>query len=183
MRSKLRDTVPTYRWDQNGKYDIPAMIDYVLQKTGQEKLHYVGHSMGTTGFMVLMNDKPEYADKVKMANLLAPIAYVENMQSPIRLIAPFTDELEVCGKVTYLQKEEKNMFYTLCVQFCLNVYHKQNPIKLILEGLFIQPLMLHFPPILGGRRNWMHGFHRPSKIRFLEFRLYRDEIYSLYMVW
>ena len=71
------------------------MIDYVLEKTGQDKLHYVGHSMGTTGFMVLMNDKPEYADKVKMANLLAPIGYVGHMESPIRLIAPFTDELEV----------------------------------------------------------------------------------------
>jgi len=83
-----------YSWDENGKYDIPAMIDYVLMKTGQEKLHYVGHSMGTTGFMVLMNARPEYADKVKMANLLAPIAYVEHMQSPLRLIAPFTDEIE-----------------------------------------------------------------------------------------
>ena len=88
------------------------MIDYVLEKTGQEKLHYVGHSMGTTGFMVLMNDKPEYADKVKMANLLAPIAYVEHMESPLRLIAPFTDEIEVGDDMimTYLQKGENKMF-------------------------------------------------------------------------
>ena len=93
-----------FRGDENGKFDIPAMIDYVLEKTGQEKLHYVGHSMGTTGFMVTMNYKPEYADKVKMANLLAPVAYVENMQSPLRLIAPFTDEIEVCDGATYLQK-------------------------------------------------------------------------------
>ena len=85
------------------------MIDYVLEKTGQEKLHYVGHSMGTTGFMVLMNDKPEYADKVKMANLLAPIAYVEHMESPLRLIAPFTDEIEVGDDMTYLQKGENKM--------------------------------------------------------------------------
>jgi len=83
-----------FSWDQNGKYDIPAMIDYVLEKTGQEKIHYVGHSMGTTGFMVTMNYKPEYADKVKMANLLAPVAYLENMKSPIRIIAPFTEEIE-----------------------------------------------------------------------------------------
>ena len=31
--------------------------------------------------------------------------------------------------------------------------------------------MLHFPPILAGKRNWMHGFHRPSKMRFLIFCL------------
>ena len=80
------------------------MIDYVLEKTKQEKIHYVGHSMGTTGFMVTMNYKPEYADKVKMANLLAPVAYVENMQSPIRIIAPFTDEIEVGDSRTYLKR-------------------------------------------------------------------------------
>ena len=97
----------SYRWDENGKYDIPAMIDYVLMKTGQEKLHYVGHSMGTTGFMVLMNARPEYADKVKMANLLAPIAYVEHMQSPLRLIAPFTDEIEVGDDMKHTCKERR----------------------------------------------------------------------------
>jgi lysosomal acid lipase/cholesteryl ester hydrolase len=62
-----------------------------------EKIHYVGHSMGTTGFMVMMNERPEYADKIIMANFLAPVAYVENMKSPIRLLAPFTDSIEVCS--------------------------------------------------------------------------------------
>ena len=51
------------------------------------------------------------------------------------------------------------------------VYCKQNPRNLILEGLFIQCLMLRFPPILAGRRNWMNGFHPPSKMRFLIYRL------------
>lgn len=30
------------------KYDLPATIDFILKKTGQDKLHYVGHSQGTT---------------------------------------------------------------------------------------------------------------------------------------
>jgi hypothetical protein len=30
-----------------------------------------------------------------MANLMAPVAYEEHMVSPIRLLAPFIDELEV----------------------------------------------------------------------------------------
>ena len=71
------------------------MIDYVLAKTGQEKLHYVGHSMGTTGFFVAMDHRPEYQEKVIMAHLLAPVAYVENMISPISWLAPFVEELEV----------------------------------------------------------------------------------------
>jgi hypothetical protein len=35
-----------------------------------------------------------------MANLMAPVAYVENMVSPIRLIAPFVDEIEVSSQYT-----------------------------------------------------------------------------------
>ena len=31
--------------------------------------------------------------------------------------------------------------------------------------------MLRCSPILADRRNWMHGFHRPSKMRFLTFCL------------
>lgn len=29
-------------------YDLPAAIDFVLQKTGQKQLHYVGYSQGCT---------------------------------------------------------------------------------------------------------------------------------------
>ncbi|TRY73442.1 hypothetical protein TCAL_06993 [Tigriopus californicus] len=83
-----------FSWDEMGKYDIPAMVDKVISATGHQKIHYVGHSMGTTGFMVTMNKRPEYAEKIMMANLLAPVAFVEHMKSPIRLIAPFVDEIE-----------------------------------------------------------------------------------------
>ena len=33
-----------FDWEQMGKYDLPAAFDYVLEKTSQEKLAYVGHS-------------------------------------------------------------------------------------------------------------------------------------------
>ena len=32
-----------------GKFDITAMIDKVLEVSGEEKIFYIGHSMGTTG--------------------------------------------------------------------------------------------------------------------------------------
>ena len=80
--------------DQHGSLDVAAQIDAVITETGLPKIHYVGHSMGTTGFMVLMNERPEYEDKIIMANLLAPVAYVANMVSPIKFVTPFVENAE-----------------------------------------------------------------------------------------
>jgi lysosomal acid lipase/cholesteryl ester hydrolase len=55
--------------------------------------------MGTTGFMVMANKHPELQEKIILASLLAPVAYVGEMKSPIRLIAPFADSLEVCHQI------------------------------------------------------------------------------------
>lgn len=30
------------------KYDLPAVINFIEQKTGQKQLYYIGHSQGTT---------------------------------------------------------------------------------------------------------------------------------------
>jgi len=30
------------------KYDVPANINYILGLTGMQKVHYLGHSEGTT---------------------------------------------------------------------------------------------------------------------------------------
>ena len=82
-------------WDEMGKYDIPAMIDKILEVTGETKIFYVGHSMGTTGFMVMANERPEYQEYVHLANFLAPVAYVDHMKSPIRYLAPYINSVQV----------------------------------------------------------------------------------------
>ena len=34
--------------DEMAKYDLPATINFIIEKTKQEQLYYVGHSQGTT---------------------------------------------------------------------------------------------------------------------------------------
>lgn len=34
--------------DEMAKYDLPATINFIVEKTGQKRLYYVGHSQGTT---------------------------------------------------------------------------------------------------------------------------------------
>ncbi|XP_023955273.2 lipase 3-like [Bicyclus anynana] len=84
-----------FSWHEIGYYDIPAMIDYVLKETGVPSLQYVAFSQGTTAFWVMTSTRPEYNDKVRAMQALAPVAYVGNIRSPlIRAIAPFTNSLE-----------------------------------------------------------------------------------------
>lgn len=58
------------RWHEKGIYDVPAMIDYVLNTTQQEQLVYVGYSEGTTAFLVTASTRPEYNLKVGKARLV-----------------------------------------------------------------------------------------------------------------
>lgn len=37
-----------YSYDEMARFDLPAVINFILQKTGQEKIYYVGYSQGTT---------------------------------------------------------------------------------------------------------------------------------------
>ena len=70
-----------------GVYDLPAVIDYILETTEERDLFYVGHSMGTTMFYVLMSLKPDYNTKIRHMVALAPVAYLRNTKS---LFAVFT---------------------------------------------------------------------------------------------
>jgi lysosomal acid lipase/cholesteryl ester hydrolase len=76
-------------------FDVPANIDHALNVTGAESLYYVGHSMGTTTWWIAMSERPEYNAKIKLMNAFAPVAYTEHMTSPMALLAPFVNQIEV----------------------------------------------------------------------------------------
>ncbi|RXG72728.1 Lipase 3 [Armadillidium vulgare] len=97
-------------YDEIGTYDDPAAIDYALSVTGQDQIYYVGFSMGTTVFFIMMSERPEYVDKIgryevasdpddtnndqtnkycSEGNITAPICYI-----PLYLICGF-DPLEL----------------------------------------------------------------------------------------
>ena len=45
----------SFGFHEGATKDFPAIIDYVLETTGEESLFYVGHSMGTTQYLVSLN--------------------------------------------------------------------------------------------------------------------------------
>lgn len=74
-----------FSWQEMGVYDVPAMINYILKKTGTEKLTYIGHSQGTTmAFTALTHPRThEWANKV-ISHLvaLAPVCYMTHFRQP-----------------------------------------------------------------------------------------------------
>jgi len=82
-----------FSWDEMAKYDLPSMLNYVMENTQQEKIYYIGHSMGTTTYMVMNSMDSSWADRVELAVFLAPVAFMKHIQSPLRLLVPYLDEI------------------------------------------------------------------------------------------
>ena len=62
-----------------GTHDVPAVIDFITNKTGFEKVSYFGHSQGTTQVMAGASLLPDYySQKVNIAILLAPPAAINH---------------------------------------------------------------------------------------------------------
>lgn len=64
LYSKLRRHFTSYSFDQHAAYDLPGMLNYVLEKTGEEYLYYVGHSQGTLIAFIQFSVDPELASRV-----------------------------------------------------------------------------------------------------------------------
>ncbi|KAL6766890.1 LIP2 [Auxenochlorella protothecoides x Auxenochlorella symbiontica] len=61
--------------------DLPAIMEYVLEKTRHPKVAYVGHSQGATQLVAASSRHPELAEKVSLAVLLAPVLSMQRVDS------------------------------------------------------------------------------------------------------
>ncbi|XP_068744854.1 lipase member K-like [Montipora capricornis] len=87
-----------WSWQEMADYDLPAMINYVLQVTGQKQLFYVGHSQGTLIAFNGFADNPDLGKKVKAFFALAPVYTLNNATKIARdgakIVYPLIKELD-----------------------------------------------------------------------------------------
>lgn len=96
---KDRGTFWDFSWDEIGRFDLPAMIDYILRVTNQSTLKYIGFSQGTTSFFVMASERPEYNDKISLMIALSPVVWMTHVKSPLlKLIAPINPYLHAMFK-------------------------------------------------------------------------------------
>ncbi|KAB0381948.1 lysosomal acid lipase/cholesteryl ester hydrolase isoform X1 [Muntiacus reevesi] len=89
--SVSQDEFWAFSFDEMANYDLPDSVNFILNKTGQEQLYYVGHSQGTTIGFIAFSRIPELAKKIKMFFALAPVASTEFITSPLVKLARIPD--------------------------------------------------------------------------------------------
>ncbi|XP_055130269.1 lipase member K isoform X2 [Symphalangus syndactylus] len=93
---KLSPKSPEY-WafslDEMAKYDLPATINFIIEKTGQKQLYYVGHSQGTTIAFIAFSTNPELAKKIKIFFALAPVVTVKYTKSPMKKLTTLSRQI------------------------------------------------------------------------------------------
>ncbi|KAK1273713.1 Triacylglycerol lipase 2 [Acorus gramineus] len=112
-----------WSWDELVAYDLPATLAYVHDQTAQ-KIHYVGHSLGTLIALASFS-KLQLLDIVSSAALLSPIAYLEDVSSPIAQAAAKSFAAEVNKLLKELCSQPGIDCYDLMTAFtgencCLN---------------------------------------------------------------
>ncbi|KAL7642089.1 UNVERIFIED_CONTAM: hypothetical protein RMT77_007963 [Armadillidium vulgare] len=110
-----------FSWHEQGIYDLPAGIDYVLNITGERQLDAIGYSMGSTQLFVLLSEKPEYNEKLRSLTVMAPAVYLGKSKTMgVQLAFSVQDffirngaetgQLEFAGKSSGL----KELFQSIC---------------------------------------------------------------------
>ena len=86
-----------YSWDEMAEYDLPATVDKILSVTGAQQIFYIGHSQGCEIAIAQLSKDADLARKIKLFVGLAPATYLGHVKSPIRYLAPFAKDIQVCA--------------------------------------------------------------------------------------
>ncbi|XP_063262566.1 lipase member M-like [Prinia subflava] len=109
-------------WDfsfhEMAMYDLPAMVDFVLVKTEQRKLFYVGHGQGSSLGFIAFSSMPHLAKKIKFFFALAPVYTFRHAQGllwkPIFLPDRVLKEIFGTRELVLMPREERPLRVESC---------------------------------------------------------------------
>lgn len=123
--SVSQDAFWAFSFDEMARYDLPASINYILNKTGQEQLYYVGHSQGCTIGFIAFSQMPELAKKIKMFFALAPVLSLNFASGPMVKLGQLPELLleNLFGQKQFLPQSA--MLKWLSTHVCTHVIMKE----------------------------------------------------------
>ncbi|GFO38076.1 lipase [Plakobranchus ocellatus] len=83
-----------FSWDEMAKYDLPAMVEFIINKTGQKQIYYVGYSQGTTIGFAAFSQNADLASKIRHFIALAPVGRVGKITSALRSLLPYISHVK-----------------------------------------------------------------------------------------
>ncbi|NXG59585.1 LIPM Lipase, partial [Hemiprocne comata] len=116
--SIYQDEFWAFSFDEMAKFDLPAAINFILEKTGQEKLYCIGYSQGTTIAFIAFSTMPELAQKIKFYFALAPVTTIKYARSPVTKLLYLPERFlrGLLGRREFLPQTE--CIRRLIVPFC-----------------------------------------------------------------
>ncbi|XP_037958904.1 lipase 1-like [Teleopsis dalmanni] len=163
----------SFSWHEIGYYDLPALIDYILQQTGYKKLGYFGHSQGTTSFWVLCSMRPEYNEKVSVMNALAPVAFMKHIKAP--LLGLMRQLLKISGDIVRELLPHTDILLTNCfrssamLNTCLDYFHQIVGKEVKQLNMTTMPIIFAHVPAGSNRKQWEHYLQLIESDRFCQF--------------
>ncbi|XP_039952434.1 lipase 3-like isoform X1 [Bactrocera tryoni] len=132
-----------FTWHEMGYYDLPNIIDYILEETGEKSLHYVGYSQGGLVALVLLMTRPEFAEKFKSLQFTAPTVYMRNLNVPVP--ASWIGKLR-----NYLSRYLDWWGYGETLQFARWNLHKRMCKAMCADGAWLRPVFKKIFSMIGG---------------------------------
>uniref|UniRef100_A0A8D0C4U9 Partial AB-hydrolase lipase domain-containing protein n=1 Tax=Salvator merianae TaxID=96440 RepID=A0A8D0C4U9_SALMN len=123
-----------FSFHEFGYYDIPALIYFILNKTNQEQLYFVGHSEGSAAGFIAFSSWPKLAERIKVFFALGPVTTLTFATTAGRLIFSKTFSNTVS---TFFPLQQYKLFTTIAVLFQsrLDVYVAQSPAGTSMQNL------------------------------------------------
>ncbi|NXL92409.1 LIPM Lipase, partial [Alectura lathami] len=107
-----------FSFDEIGKYDISAELYFILNKTGEKNVYFIGHSEGATSGFIAFSAYPELAERVKVFFALGPVLTITYATSPFvkfaRLPQPLIRLLLGCKGILRQHELIKRITINLC---------------------------------------------------------------------
>ncbi|XP_035186660.1 lipase member M-like [Oxyura jamaicensis] len=126
-----QDEFWAFSFDEMAKFDLPAVINFIVKETGQEKLYYIGYSQGTTIAFIAFSTMPELAQKIKLYFALAPVTTIKYSRSAAVKLLYFPEKMlrGLLGKREFLPQAEclRRLIVPVCsyrpfARLCRNIF-------------------------------------------------------------
>ncbi|KAL7041833.1 hypothetical protein ACKWTF_000916 [Chironomus riparius] len=107
-----------FSWEEIGLYDLPAMIDFAIDKSNSSKVNYIGHSQGCTTAVALLASRPEYNKFISQLHLMAPAVFMNGAttiafsfwnRAIFKILSKYLDTIDITPILQLIKKlSERN---------------------------------------------------------------------------